>query len=100
MTGQEIKEKIRKAVKNDPNKEYIKSVSLFGSYLHGDYKKRSDIDLLVAVKNGATLFTLAGIQLNLEEYLGKKVDLVEKGSLSRHFRKEVLAEAEKIYEKR
>lgn len=100
MTKQEIKEKIRRAVKNDPNKEYIKSVSLFGSYLHGDYKKNSDIDLLVAVKNGATLFTLAGIQINFEEYLGKKVDLVEKGSLSRHFKKEVLAEAEKIYEKR
>jgi hypothetical protein len=100
MTKQEIKEKIRRAVKNDPNKEYIKSISLFGSYLHGDYKKRSDVDLLIGLKNGASLFTLVDIQFNFEKYLGRKVDLVEKSSLSKYFKDEVLAEAEKIYEKR
>lgn len=99
MTKQKIKEKIRRAVKNDPNKEYIKSISLFGSYLHGDHKKRSDIDLLIEFRKNLGLFRFVDIQLNFEKCLGNKVELVTKDSLSKYFRDEVLTEAELMYKK-
>jgi predicted nucleotidyltransferase len=98
MEQQILKQKIIRAIKQDPNKSCIKSISLFGSYLHNDFKKNSDIDLLLELKKNIGLFTLVAIQLNFEKEIGKKVDLVTKDSLSKYIRDDVLNEAEKIYE--
>ena len=97
---QDLKQKIIQAVETDPHKDVIKSISIFGSYLHGDQKPNSDIDLLLELEKTVGLFTLAAIQINLEEKLGIKVDLVEKGSLSKYIKDDVLGEAQKVYERR
>lgn len=55
----------------------VKKVAVFGSYARGEQKKRSDIDLLVKMDDGRTLFDLGGLKMDLEDLLGKKVDLVE-----------------------
>jgi hypothetical protein len=44
----------------------------------------------------ATLLDLGGLQMDLEEILGVRVDLLTPGDLSRHFRERVLAEAAPI----
>ena len=98
--NQDLKQKIIEAVETDPHRDVIKSISIFGSYLHGDHKSDSDIDLLLELEKTVGLFTLADIQLNLEKKLGIKVDLIEKDSLDKYIKDEVLAEAKKIYEKR
>lgn len=51
--------------------------SIFGSYVRGEEKGDSDIDILVEVPRETGLFGFVGIQLKLEEALGRKVDLVE-----------------------
>jgi predicted nucleotidyltransferase len=81
-------------------KNYINKLSLFGSALHGKLRPDSDIDLLVEFEKGHVpgLITLAGMEIELTELLGKKVDLRTPGDLSRHFRNEVLREAEVQYE--
>lgn len=77
----------------------IKYLALFGSHLHGDNKKDSDVDLLVEFKKrDKSLLDVIRIERNLREKVGKKVDLVTKNSLSKYFRDEVLSEAKTIYE--
>jgi hypothetical protein len=74
----------------------IRRLSLFGSVLKGTARLDSDIDLLVEFEPGATpgLLGMAGIEIELSELLGKKVDLRTAGDLSRYFRDEVVRSAE------
>ncbi len=52
-------------------------IGIFGSYVRGEQKERSDLDVLVKFYKGATLFDFVGLALFLEEKLGiKKVDVV------------------------
>ena len=101
MSKEEIKQAIRKAVENDPNKEDILSVSLFGSYAYGTPNPDSDIDVLIEFEKGAVVgyFKLARIQRHMRESVGKKIDLLTPQALSKYFREEVLNKAELIYGK-
>ena len=69
---------------------------MFGSVLHGTDRDGSDIDLLVDVLPGATLFDLGGLQVELEDLLGLKVDLLTPADLPPKFREQVLAEARPV----
>ena len=77
----------------------VRELSLFGSVLTEDFGPDSDIDVLVEFKLEARvgLITFAGMEIELSELLGRKVDLQTPGSLSRYFRDQVLAEAEVQY---
>lgn len=57
----------------------VASLGLFGSIARGDGAESSDIDVLVAFEPGATvtLMTLARVKCDLEDALGRAVDLVE-----------------------
>lgn len=55
----------------------IKKAGLFGSLIHGQLKKRSDIDILVQIPDDVSLLGFIGIKLELEESLKRKVDLIE-----------------------
>lgn len=66
---------------------------VFGSVVRGEDQDGSDLDILVDAMPGATLFDLGGIQYELQELLGVRVDLLTPGDISTKFRAEVLAEA-------
>lgn len=66
--------------------------SLFGSYVRGEEKENSDIDMLVEVPKGTGLFAFVGLQRKLAEALGKKVDLVTYKSLHPLLRDKILNE--------
>jgi uncharacterized protein len=68
---EKLKPKIIKILK----KNGIKKAGIFGSYARGENKKGSDIDLLVFPPKGMGLGFI-GIQLELEDKLKKKVDLL------------------------
>ena len=51
--------------------------ALFGSYARGDQTSESDIDILADLPHSMSLFDVVGIKLDLEDVLGKKVDLVQ-----------------------
>lgn len=61
----------------------IEKAWLFGSYSRGEEGPESDIDLLVRFDEDAriSLFKYAAIILSLEAEMGKKIDLVQEGSL-------------------
>ena len=66
--------KLREVIKERYKAEII---GIFGSYVRGEQKEESDIDVLVKFHKGATLFELVGLALFLEEVLGvNKVDVV------------------------
>ena len=77
--------KIRKVLK----KYHIRKASLFGSYARGDQKKNSDIDLIIEPTSKMSLFDLTGISLEMEEEMGKKVDLLTYNSIHHRIKKYV-----------
>jgi len=85
------KEEIAKFCK----KNHIRKLSLFGSALREDFTPESDIDVLVEFEPNARvgLIGLAGLELELSEILGRKVDLNTPGFISKYYRDTVLAEA-------
>ena len=92
----ETKEKIAELCK----KNKVRELSLFGSRARGDNGPDSDYDLLVDFRTDSNidLFDYARMQVDLEELIGTKVDLVEKAGLKPLIRDAVLAEAQSIYE--
>ncbi len=80
-------------------KHSIQQLSLFGSVLRDDFHDQSDIDLLVEFQPHHTIgyFELVGMELELTELIGRKVDLRTAGELSRSFRQTVIHSAQPIY---
>ena len=66
---------------------------VFGSVLHGEDTKSSDIDILIDPTPETTLFDIAAITLKLEKLLGVPVDVLTPRALPDRFRDTVLAEA-------
>lgn len=77
----------------------IARLSIFGSALRTDFRSGSDVDILVEFEAGRTpgLLGLAGMELELGEMFGRKVDLRTPEDLSRYFRQSVLDEAQLQY---
>jgi predicted nucleotidyltransferase len=77
----------------------VRELSLFGSAARGEMRLDSDIDLLVDFLPGAevSLIEHAGLMLDLERLLGRKVDLVSKNGLKPLVRPYVLADARLVY---
>jgi hypothetical protein len=77
----------------------IHRLALFGSVLRDDFGPDSDVDVLVEFEPGRVPgLAFFAMQRELSEILGQKVDLNTAGDLSPYFRKEVLAEAEVLYD--
>ena len=69
---------------------------VFGSVLYGADTEGSDLDLLVDPLEGTTLFDLGGIVYELEQLLGVPIDLLTPKAISRHFRDDVIAQAQPV----
>jgi uncharacterized protein len=69
------------------------NVRIFGSIARGDADEQSDLDLLVDLESGRSLFDLGGLLTDLEELLGSSVDVVTEKGLRDRLRERVLREA-------
>jgi hypothetical protein len=77
---------------------HIKRLALFGSVLRDDFGPESDIDILVEFEPGYVPgWAFFALQDELEQLVGRRVDLNTPGFLSRHFRDRVQAEAVVLY---
>src|SRR5215467_12027194 len=76
-------------------RNHIRKLSLFGSVLTPRFRPDSDLDVLVEFDAGHVpgLVTLAGMEMDLSEALGRQVDLRTPEDLSRYFRDEVVSSA-------
>ena len=68
-------------------------VRVFGSHARGDARSDSDLDLLIDLEPGRDLLDLVAIKQDLEDLLGRRVDVVTSAALSPYVRERVLNEA-------
>lgn len=81
-------------------RHHIIKLSFFGSVLRDDFKADSDIDVLVEFDPmHIPGWEFVSMQDELSELFGRQVDLHTYGSLSRHFRDKVVANAQVVYER-
>ena len=89
-------EKIRKVYPQIEKKYQISSLEVFGSFLRGEEKENSDLDLLVTFSEPPSLFGFVRLENYLSDMLGVKVDLVMKDNLKPNIGECILAEAQAI----
>ncbi len=70
----------------------VKRAGVFGSVVKGKTKKYSDVDILVEIKKDISLLDFVGLKIELEEKLGKKVDLVEYNTIKPLIKEQILNE--------
>jgi len=72
------------------------NVRVFGSMARGDAGDDSDVDLLVTLAPGVSGLALGGLLLDVQELLGRRVDIVTEGGLHPALRERVLGEAQAL----
>jgi len=89
----------KKKINEFCKRNHIRKLSFFGSVLGNNFKPASDVDVLVEFESGHTVgyIRLAGLEIELSEILGHKVDLRTAEELSPYFRQEVIDLAEVQY---
>lgn len=92
LTPKIIKRKITPILK----RQGITKAALFGSVARGEATKTSDIDLLIEFKGRKSLFELVGLELELQDLLGKKVDVVTYRSLHSRLKPYILRDLIRI----
>jgi len=63
-------------------KHGAKKIEIFGSYARGEQKEVSDLDVIVEFEKRKSLLELVGIEQELEDALGIKVDLLTRAYIS------------------
>jgi len=93
-TIDEIKEILEEHKEEVSQKYKVREIGIFGSFVRGEQKKRSDIDILVEFDQGNIpgLLTFIEMERYIEKLLRKKVDLVRKGGIRPELRKIILKE--------
>jgi len=69
------------------------NVRVFGSFARGAAGPESDIDVLVDMEPGRSLFDLGGLLMDLQDMLGRRVDIVTESALHWYIKDRVLKEA-------
>ncbi|MBU0978301.1 MAG: nucleotidyltransferase domain-containing protein [Patescibacteria group bacterium] len=95
MTIQNINAKVIPVLKSHG----VLKASLFGSVARGEANKKSDVDFLVDLDDDKSLLDLVDLKLDLEEKLGRKVDIVEYAAIKPMLRNTIISEQKVIYEK-
>lgn len=81
-------------------KDDIVFMAIFGSFVTGDYKKDSDIDILVRFSKPKSLLELVRIERAFSEVLGRKTELLTEASISPYIRDKIKKEMEVFYERK
>lgn len=88
MNVEEIKKKIIPILK----RHGVTRAGIFGSVVRGEETKESDIDVLVEIESRMSLLDFVGLKLELEDALGKRVDLGEYSAIKPIIREQILSE--------
>ncbi len=98
MSGNlKIPDDLRKNVISLLKNHGAKKISIFGSYARGEATSSSDLDIIVEFTDVKGLITFVGIEYELSESLGVKVDLLTEKSISPYLIERIKKEAIVIY---
>ena len=93
MSPSELLHEKREDILRVASKRGASNIRVFGSVARGEADSKSDIDLLVDLEPGRSLFDLGGLLMDLQDLLGHKVDVVTVRGLRERIRERVLNEA-------
>ena len=93
MSPGELLHEKREDILRVASKRGAYNVRVFGSVARGEADAKSDIDLLVDLEPGRSLFDLGGLLMDLQNLLGHEVDVVTERGLRERIRERVLKEA-------
>lgn len=96
MQIETIKEIIDSHKQEIAEKYHISEIGVFGSYTRGEQDADSDIDILVSFDKPIGFIKFMRLEFYLSELLGRKVDLVTKGSLKPHIGSVILRETQYV----
>ena len=96
MGRQEIIKIIRNKKPEMESRYGVQRLGLFGSYIKGRQRKKSDIDILVSFNRDIDLFDFLDLRTYLESQLQAKVDLVMETALKPAIGKRILSEVEYV----
>ena len=88
LLGQKREEILRIAARHG-----ARNLRVFGSVARGEANQESDIDFLVEMEPGRSLLDLSGLLLDLQDLLGRRVDVVTETGLYWLLRRRILKEA-------
>ena len=91
---EKIKKHLRERKKALADKYSVKRIGIFGSYIHGEARRGSDIDMLVEFSEPIDLFEFMRLQYYLEDLVGRKVDLVSRKALKPYIGRYILEEVQ------
>ncbi|MEK7627474.1 MAG: nucleotidyltransferase family protein [Patescibacteria group bacterium] len=81
-------------------KEYgVKRAAIFGSVSRGDNKPESDIDIMISLGKPIGMFAYMSLIREMENKLGRKVDLVTENSINKFVRPYIQPDLKIIYER-
>ena len=71
----------------------VAKIGIFGSYIRGEERPDSDVDVLVSFRKGEETFdNYMDCKFYLEDLFGRKVDLVMKGAIKKRLRPYIISE--------
>jgi len=93
MTFEELLQTKSESILQVCAKYGARNVRVFGSLARRQADERSDVDFLVEMEPGRSLLDLGGLQYELEQLLGRRVDVVTERGLKPRIRERVIREA-------
>ena len=92
MNYSQIHKILRDQLPNLKSEYKVKSMGIFGSYVHGQQNEKSDLDILVSYIEKPGFFQFIALENYLSDLLGIKVDLVMESALKPGIRDKILSE--------
>ena len=78
-------------------KHGAKKIEIFGSYARGEQEETSDLDVIVEFEKRKSLLELVGIEQELEDNLGIKIDLLTRASISPYLIERIEKESKVVF---
>jgi len=78
-------------------KHGVRRIEVFGSYARGEAKPESDLDVIVEFEKRKSLLELVGIEQELEDALGIKVELLTRASISPYLIERIEKESKVVF---
>lgn len=91
-TLEEIKDTLIRQKPIIKEKYGVSEIGVFGSYVRGEQKRKSDIDILVAFEKPISLLKLVSLENFLTDLIGVKADVVPKEDIRRELKERILRE--------
>ena len=93
MTAEHLLREKRDEILRVAARHGARNIRVFGSAARGETREDSDIDLLVEFEPGRSLLDQAALVLDLEDLMGRRVDVMTEGGLHWLLRRRILSEA-------